>query len=203
MICEGKQSEVNYFNAAINEINNKLPLEKRLKVKVVGEGKNTTSLVKTAINIIDTVDKNLMKTTYYEKIFVVFDKDNFTNEEFDNAVNMCEKNNFIPLWSNESFDLWILFHFNLLESSIGRKEYIRKIDEEFKKNNLNYRYKKNDKNLYLKLIIYGSLEKAIKNATIQHRKYDFNKLIKPSKCDNCTTCYLFFDEVDNRNLNFK
>ncbi|MEG1457651.1 MAG: RloB family protein, partial [Bacilli bacterium] len=82
-----------------------------------GEGKNTTSLVKTAINIIDTIDKNLMKTTYYEKIFVVFDKDNFTNEEFDNAVNMCEKNNFIPLWSNESFDLWILFHFNLLESS--------------------------------------------------------------------------------------
>ena len=41
-----------------------------------------------------------------EKIFVVFDKDSFSDDDFDDTIKMCEDNGYIPLWSNQAIEYW-------------------------------------------------------------------------------------------------
>lgn len=195
IVCEGEQTEPNYFKGAVEEINKDIDEEYKLKVKIEGKGMNTVSLVKSVEDIQNEIDGYKFTTVPYGKIFVVFDKDSFSNELFDKAVEMCEKNGYIALWSNQAIEFWFLLHFNLIESRMDRTIYATKLNEYFKKEGLNYKYKKNDEKIYEKLITYGSLENAIKNATKIHSNYSNEK---PSKSESCTTVYKFFNEVNER-----
>lgn len=67
---------------------------------------------------------------------------------------------YIPLWSNQAIEYWFLLHFNHIDSHMDRTLYQSKLNEYFKKAKLEYKYKKNDKTIYSKLIKYGSLEEA-------------------------------------------
>ncbi len=89
IVCEGKKTEPNYFEKAIEEINKKIDIKYRLKVKVVGKGMNTTSLVK-ATDLQIEIDKHNYNIIPYGKIFVVFDRDSFKAEDFDEAIKMCD-----------------------------------------------------------------------------------------------------------------
>ena len=60
---------------------------------------------------------------------------------------------------------------------------------------MEYKYKKNDKTIYSKLIKYGSLEEAKNRARNIYLK---NKENTPSNSESCTTVYKFFDEIDLR-----
>lgn len=84
VVCEGVETEVNYFLGAVESINSELKKEDRLKVKVVGQGMNTKSLVSSVDDLINKIDKLRFKTIPYGKIFVVFDKDSFSKNNFDN-----------------------------------------------------------------------------------------------------------------------
>lgn len=195
IVCEGKETEPNYFKSAIENINKFLNKEERLKVKVVGKGMNTLSLVKNAMSIQNEIDGYKTEIVPYGKIFVVFDKDSFNSNDFDETILMCERNGYIPLWSNQAIEYWFLLHFNYIDASMDRKEYEHKINEYFKKVGFNYKYKKNDKNIFDNLYEYGSLTKARKNAK---RIHDIHKNDKPSSSKSCTTVYKFFDEIDER-----
>ena len=195
IVCEGTKTEPNYFKQAIDEINKTIDDKYKFKIDIKGLGKNTVSLV----NSVDDVQKKLdvfnVLNVYYDKIFVVFDKDSFGDNNFDKAIKMCHRNNYIPIWSNQAFEYWFLLHFNYLDMKIDRKMYADKINEYFKKAGLNYHYQKNDKNLYLKLCKYGSLEKALKNA----KKIHLNHINEsPSVSESCTTVYEFFLRIDER-----
>lgn len=74
---------------------------------------------------------------------------------------MCEKYKYIPLWSNQAIEYWFILHFNYAEGKIDRSIY-KKINEYFKKASLDYKYHKNDKEIYNKLCKYGSLDRAKK-----------------------------------------
>lgn len=131
----------------------------------------------------------------YGKIFVVFDKDSFSDDEFNKAINMCNKNGFIPLWSNEAIEFWFLIHFNYIDVHLSRTSYAEKINESFKNCGFKYKYKKNDKEIYKKLNKYGSQDFAIKNA---RRRIIENCNNSPAKSYSCTKIYDFFDEIDER-----
>lgn len=78
---------------------------------------------------------------------------------------------------------------------MNRTEYAKKLNEYFKSKGLNYKYKKNDNDLYNLLCEYGSLVKARKNAKKISDEYLYDK---PSLSESCTQVYKFFDEVDER-----
>ncbi len=193
IVCEGEETEVNYFEMAIRKINETLPDEKKIKATIKGEGRNTKSLVKTAEDLQAIVDKYNKRTVYFGKIFVVFDKDDFSDSAFNDAVTMCKNNGFIPLWSNEAIEFWFLLHFNYIDSALSRNEYEDKINQFFKDKGQKYEYHKNDKEIFDKLCSYGSLELARKNAK---RRVDECKGKTPAKSLSCTTVHQFFDEVD-------
>ena len=194
IVCEGTKTEPNYFEKAVEEINKKIDDEYKLKVKIVGKGINTTSLVK-ATNLQIKIDKYNTSVVPYGKIFVVFDKDSFDSKEFDKAIKMCEDNGYIPLWSNQAIEFWFLLHFHYICSKMNRTEYAKKLNEYFKEKGLNYKYKKNDDNIYYLLCKYGSLSVARKNAK---KISDVHNNDKPSQSESCTYMYKFFDEVDER-----
>ena len=146
-------------------------------------------------DIISNIEKCKNSIIPYDKVFVVFDKDSFTKDSFDNAVYMCKEKGYIPLWSNQAIEYWFLLHFNHIDSHMDRTLYQSKLNEYFKKAKLEYKYKKNDKTIYSKLIKYGSLEEAKNRA---RNIYFKNRENTPSNSESCTTVYKFFDEIDSR-----
>lgn len=195
IVCEGEQTEPNYFLGAVNEINKNIDDKYKLKVTIKGEGKNTVSLVKRVDELQNEIDKHKTTTVPYGKIFVVFDKDSFSDDSFNQAIQMCNTNGYIPLWSNQAIEYWFLLHFNYIDVGMDRKMYQTKINEYFKRTGLSYKYHKNDKDIYKKLCEYGSLKNAIKNASSIHTKHLNDK---PSQAESCTTVYKFFKEVEER-----
>ena len=80
IVCEGKQTEPNYFNGLKQEINKKYGNKVEVlipNIDVKGTGMNTTSLVKYTQRIINYSHK------IYGQVWVVFDKDDYNDEQFD------------------------------------------------------------------------------------------------------------------------
>lgn len=116
IVCEGKNTEPSYFN------------QFRLSsatIEPVGEGYNTISLVNRAIQI--------SNQNSYEQVWCVFDKDDFSNVDFNNAISVAEANGFGVAYSNQAFEYWILLHFNDHQGGgMHRDEYNNKLNESLK-----------------------------------------------------------------------
>lgn len=87
IICEGKNTEPSYFRQF------KLSTA---TIKPIGEGFNTVSLVNRAIQ--------LSKEKPYEQVWCVFDKDDFSNNDFNSAIQIAEAENFGVAYSNQAFE---------------------------------------------------------------------------------------------------
>jgi RloB-like protein len=148
IICEGENTEPDYFN------------EFKLgsaKVESVGEGMNTISLVNKAIFLKRDYAR---KGQVYNQYWVVFDKDDFTNDDFNNAIWLAEATGFQVAYSNQSFELWYLLHYNLHQGAINRSSY-----PDILTNYLGFPYTK-EKEVSEKMTesIYHLTETAIRNA---------------------------------------
>ena len=147
IICEGEKTEPNYFqNFPVSNI----------KVKTIGTGRNTESLVDAAIKKWIEFSK---EDEFYERLWCVFDRDSFSQNSYDSAFKKANdeekrlnrryrrkagrKINISIAYSNEAFELWYLLHFDYIDSALSRSEYKRMLTERMKK-----KYKKNDPSMY-------------------------------------------------------
>jgi hypothetical protein len=111
IICEGKNTEPDYFNAF------------RLTsahVKALGEGFNTLSLVTRAIQY---KAQEITAGRKYNQYWVVFDKDSFPASDFNSAILMAKANGFKVAYSNQAFEFWFILHFALRHGSLNRSDY--------------------------------------------------------------------------------
>lgn len=112
IVCEGENTEPSYFN------------QFRLSsatVKPIGEGYNTTSLVNRAIQI--------ASQGKYDQVWCVFDKDDFNENDFNNAILIAEANEFGVAYSNQAFEYWLILHFDDHQGSgMHRNNYNEKIN---------------------------------------------------------------------------
>lgn len=79
------------------------------------------------------VDEAIRLKTIYEKdtgrlidrLRVVFDRDSFAANDFNNAILRCENREPVIgcAWSNEAFELWYLLHFHYYQNSMNRNQY--------------------------------------------------------------------------------
>ena len=116
IVCEGENTEPSYFNQfRITSA----------KVKAVGEGYNTLSLVNRALA--------LAQQGNYDQVWCVFDKDDFNDNDFNSAIQIAEANNFGVAYSNQSFEYWLILHFNDHQGGgMHRDSYNDKINEHLK-----------------------------------------------------------------------
>jgi len=147
IVCEGEQTEKNYFES--------FPVS-NIKVKTIGTGRNTESLIGQAIEEwINFSEEN----KFYEKLWCVFDRDSFCQRSYDGAFRKVvteekklnrkfkrrvgRKINISIAYSNEAFELWYLLHFDYIDSSLSRSEYQRMLTAR-----MNKKYEKNDPSIY-------------------------------------------------------
>ena len=87
IVCEGENTEPSYFSQF------KLSTA---TIKPIGEGHNTISLVNRATELANEKE--------YEQVWCVFDKDDFTENDFNSAIQIAESKNFNVAYSNQSFE---------------------------------------------------------------------------------------------------
>lgn len=179
IVCEGKNTEPSYFN------------QFRLTsatIKSVGTGCNTISLVNKAIQ--------LSKEKKYNEVWCVFDKDDFSDTEFNNAIIIATANRLKLAYSNQSFEYWLILHFNDHQGGgMHRKDYNREINKLLENYNVIYDGNGNKKiNEDFFDILDGTDEKtnekrvslAIKRA---ERNYNLFNHTNPAEEESSTTVF--------------
>ena len=130
------------------------------------------------------------KTNDYDQVWCVFDKDSFPNQNFNRAVELAKNENFGIAYSNESFELWCILHFEFLNSQITRDQYIKKLNNIFKsKKDEGFpdSYEKKDPNIYRILKPYQHV--ALKNA--KNLSKDYESELIPSSATQCPVTYVY------------
>ena len=143
IVCEGGQTEPNYFKGF------RVPTD--VYVKIIGVGESPIHVVNETLLLSRTSEEG------YDQIWCVFDRDSWTAHEFNQALNLAERNGIRVAYSNEAFELWYVLHFQYLDTGQSRKRLVELISS-----NLDGGYKKNDHRMYQKL--EPLMETAIENA---------------------------------------
>jgi hypothetical protein len=188
--CEGKNTEPSYFNQF------RLP---SLDIKSFGEGKNTLSLVKRAIQ--------LSEEKAYDQIWCVFDADPKPDnpnqaKNFNRAIELANKNKFGIAYSNQAFEYWIILHFDDHQGGkMDRKLYDEKINHLLEPYKLTYEGK--DCKIITEAIfeiLTGVDEKTKKERTIlaidrAKRNYELFDHSNPAAEESSTTVFRLVDEL--------
>lgn len=174
IVCEGTKTEPNYFESLKEDLPKGVLTAYQIDIE--GTGRNTRSLVTEAKRIKESYQHQTSRPI--DKLWVVFDKDSFTANDFNSAIQQCETS--VPkigcAWSNEAFELWYLLHFNYYNTPIDRAKYQKLIEQNLQpKVGKAYRYQKNSKEMYQLLKQYGDQEAAIRNATRLSQLYEDQK----------------------------
>ena len=182
IICEGKETEPNYFNGLKQKINEKFGDRISIvpAIKIKGTGLNTESLVKYTKQYINKSPK------VYGQVWVVFDKDDYNDEQFNKAIENCDYN---ACWSNPNFELWLLAHLKKITRYISKDDILDELRKEFQKNGLG-EYNKNDANIFEKVTKDGKIHNAIRNCEYME---NLNKNGQASERNPMTKVYKIVD----------
>ncbi|MEI6950365.1 RloB family protein [Paraflavisolibacter sp. H34] len=161
--CEG-ETEVGYFSS----------FKKRAKRVKTG---NALAVVQEAI-----AQKKANNTTV-DQYWVVFDKDDSTDDQFDKAVQLALANGLQVAWSNQAFELWFILHFQKFTQKCHRNQY--------------------EKVLKVHLPLYSAADKGEEQgkwlsretihladtviANANSGRASFGTGLKPSEMESCTT----------------
>jgi hypothetical protein len=170
IVCEGRKTEPNYFQKF------RVP---GLVVQVEGLGINTLSLVQRTIELCAEGEDE------YDQTWCVFDKDDFPDNNFNSALILARNSGIKVAYSNQSFELWYVLHFNYMRNAITRNDYMTILDEK-----LRHKYEKNSTGIYDELRHLQTA--AIRNAG---RLLDQYHPSKPAKDDPSTTVHLLVEQL--------
>jgi hypothetical protein len=187
IICEGEKTEPNYFEALKKD----LPIGTLVvaDMTIKGTGRNTESLVDFTLKFRQNSNRK------FDRVWAVFDRDSFTEDQFNNAIIKAEANEISCAWSNEAFELWFLLHFQFVNNSMSRKDYQSFFEREIKRvSGKVYTYKKNDINTYSILKELGNQAQAIIWAKQLRDLYDDSK---HADHNPCTLVYKLIEELFN------
>ncbi|MBQ6011394.1 MAG: RloB domain-containing protein [Kiritimatiellae bacterium] len=172
IVCEGTKTEPNYFES----IRQRLPGGQGDKIVVIGGQDNTLNLVERARE--EITKRNQSDNAPYYHVWLVFDKDSFPDDDFDNAITLAEQENrkfgmkgdvlyphWNAAWSNEAFELWYLFHFQEnVGGGITRDHYAEMLSKY-----LGQTYKKNSAEMFD--VLLPRLKVAIQRAQRAYNRW--------------------------------
>lgn len=184
IVSEGTKTEPNYIKSLADAINNKFynySQDKRIIVE--GSGRNTKGLLEYAIKRVEDVMPQA------EIVWLLYDKDDFPLDNFDNTKFSTEtrkdKRKYRAIWSNECFELWLVLHFQELDTDTGRAHLRKLLKKHMGK------YEKNMPSIYS--LLADKTQIAIKRAEKLFKNYDKN--LPPSKMCPCTMVFELVKEL--------
>ncbi len=166
------------------------------KVVPVGLGLSRTKLIEESIirknSILEGVPEN-----EYEKysFWCVYDQDielpsphisgEDRKKDFDKAYKLANENGFQVAYSNDSFELWILLHYQYSDVAWTRKEYYKKLSEIWDIN-----YEKEGKKKRFCNSLYKLLSEKQQNAIANAIKlFQMKSSLLPSEQNPCTLVF--------------
>ncbi|RYD28552.1 MAG: RloB domain-containing protein [Verrucomicrobiaceae bacterium] len=157
ILCEDGKSSRDYLAS--------FPFDKQqVEITCVGTGMSTDRLAREAVTY---KNKAIKWKEPYQRIWIVFDRDEASAQQFGRAFELCGSHPEITAcWSNECFELWYLLHYHLRDTAIGRQEIFREVSKL-----MECRYDKADGKPFEKL--KSKLNDALQNALrleMQNRK---------------------------------
>lgn len=167
IVCEGEKTEPAYFKS--------FPEKPDVfdSLDIQGIGNNTVYVVKKAIEL---RDKAILTGNPYIETWAVFDKDDFSQKDFEDAIKIAVENKIHVAYSIECFELWYLLHFNYYNTAMHRNDYFDKLSVLLKQ-----KYEKNNENMYS--LLKTRIDTAIKNASKLH----IRQMSLPIKMQNPVT----------------
>lgn len=175
---EGTKTEPNYFHAIRSELR-----LKNIDIRVVGCGDHTVPLVEFVLS-----EKKQAETAKEEDTewWAVFDKDSFG--DFNKAIALAESNGINAAYSNESFELWFVLHFEFLSTSLGRDRFPEKLTK-----HLGRKYEKSDSKIYE--VIKDLEHVAVRNAKKLEKDHSDAGIQSYSHRDPSTTVYKLVERL--------
>jgi hypothetical protein len=155
-------------------------------VKALGQGMGTLALVHKAIHI---KEQEKLKGRTYNQHWVVFDKDDFPENDFNSAILLAQQNGFEVAYSNQAFEFWFLLHFNLYQGALHRSRYEKMLSAL-----LGFAYtKKSGVSSKMFNTLFSKQEQAINHAKTIMRQFDGNN---PAQQESSTTVHLLVKELN-------
>ena len=105
ILCEGKV-EVLYFQ---------MLKEKYSKSNV------SISIIEQSTQGSKLVDKAIKKSRDFEEVYVVFDRDELSNDQLSEALSLGKKNNIKILLTVQQFEYWLLLHFEQYNNTTNKQ----------------------------------------------------------------------------------
>ena len=179
IVCEGTKTEPNYFEAFAEKRQGVIVYD----IEVKGLGRGTKDVVEKAIYLKGKND--------YDRVWAVFDKDEFPAKDFNEAISLGQKNGIEVAWSNEAFELWYLYHFQNVTTGVSRKDYETKISAAVNasskyKSREKYKYAKKNPDNFKIMTTYGSMVSALRYAETKRGEYTDSRYANHNPC---TTVY--------------
>lgn len=171
IICEGEKTEPQYFL--------RFKVRADVRTDVIGLGDNTLSLVGRACE--------MQQQEEYTDVWVVFDRDSFPAERFNEAIALAERQGIRVAYSNEAFEIWYLLHFHYHDVATSRDLYKEMLTER-----LGVPYRKKDSRMYDRLLARQS--EAIRNA--ERLLASYGPVHSPEGDNPCTTVHLLVQDLN-------
>ena len=131
--CEGENTEPEYFKS--------FPVTTETKIEAIGLGRSKTALVEKAVELF-TKDRLLPGQDNFDhdrQLWVVFDFDvrgiNREAMDYNRAIELAGQYGIRVAYSNDSFELWFVLHYQYHEAAVTRNEYYQILSEKL---NCNY-----------------------------------------------------------------
>lgn len=142
----GEVAEVNYFQDFKHFL-----AGQDTQVNVVNYWKQTKG--KAPWQVIEHAIECQISQRDHDQVWCVFDVDDFLRQHkklFMKSLQKAKDHNIKIAYSNRCFELWLMLHFELIESAISAQDYQKKLKVFFKK--IDVEYEKNSENLFKKLL---------------------------------------------------
>lgn len=172
IVCQGTKTEPLYFNRCLND--------NRIAGRALGIHADPPALVRKAIE--------MRKSHEYDAVWCVFDRDETTALNFNQAVAFSVRNHINVAYSIEAFELWFVLHFQYLNAGVTRADYARQLTA-----NLGVPYSKSDPAMYDRLI--DRQGDAIRNAVRLLQCYPPHSTLSPAENNPSTTVHLLVQEL--------
>lgn len=135
IFSEGTCTEPHYFDGFRERINKNAIFKDSVIIETYGLGTDTVRVIN---NAKEYVDKRKINKA---KVWCVYDKDSFLANDFNKAASLCKKYTkdelvFDCAWSNQSIEYWFILHFSYYTADNDRTEYIKYLNDIYKKKSL-------------------------------------------------------------------
>ncbi len=198
LACEGSKTERYYFTEIFNKLKEDQNLSKQSCVFAPHDHTNPTGVLKDLFSYKDISTGKTYKD--FEQRWIVIDRDEertngggHTLEDFNRAFEIAATKSVNVAYSNPSFELWYLLHFDYYNTPIDRDLVIKKLSEKLDSDYKISDYKKNISDMF------ELLEDKIGSALIYSQKLlknIRNEGLEPADANPSTTvCNLICELV--------